>query len=286
MQKNACLVKVIAGGEQNNCLFNCIAHSLFSLGKDKLEQVHKRPAFNILSEKFRDYHNLSQTPSIEDFLAIHKYFDTPYDIEVIWGPVLRQYALTLPEIGENDKEDLETGKAVSDQIGTLIAHALGASFVLYSHQIENDTPFIEEPIQDAIFQIALCYSENGGGHFDFYYPEDHKGELALKHNNAYQNVTVETVLEMGDKVEESIREPISSRIYDRCKAVNDVEDRKAIVGELLFNFMVTLKPEKTFTIQHDSKILGKRTRDQYQEDNNNESDDTPAPEAKKGCIIA
>lgn len=286
MQQEIYLEKAIAGGEQNNCLFNSIAHCLFSLSKDKLEQVSKRAEFGALSEIFTEYHRLDGWLCLDDFLEINKHFNSPYDLEVIWGPVLRQYALTLADIDEEDKEDISAGREVSDEVGRLIAHALGASFVLYSNQSEMNEPLINESIEDAIFQITLCHSENGGGHFDFYYPNDIQGELSLKHNNAYENVIIEEELEDGIKIIDNIRQPISSQIYEQCKDVNDVALRKEIVDNLLFDFMTNVKPKQTLTMQHDLKLLGKRDRTQYQEDNKDEPDDNPEPLLKRICIIS
>lgn len=39
--------KAIAGGEQNNCLLNCIAHSLFSLPEKQLKRISQRQSFDI-----------------------------------------------------------------------------------------------------------------------------------------------------------------------------------------------------------------------------------------------
>lgn len=169
---------------------------------------------------FKNYYNLPVVPTLEMIMEVHKRFDSPYDKELIWGPVFREYLLHDPATNDNDLSDIHRNALIPSDIGALLANALGASLIVHHQYTEYQGP-LRHTIANPEFEITLYHSGNKNGHFDFAYPNDINGEKARKHNDSYESVY------MGaDNLGNHIVKPRNSILYNANENIYDQQERK------------------------------------------------------------
>ncbi len=159
----------IADAFRNNCALHCFAHTLFSLVDEKIKEIAaaNTAAFPLLYEEFKRYYAIEESVDLEFILCFNKTITHPYEREIIWGPVLRNVIVKL------QPEDLQQYVAKDVPIGidplTMLATAFGAKLEVNDEANKNHDYLPQE--QQHIWTMKLYHSDQGGGHWNFSYPD-------------------------------------------------------------------------------------------------------------------
>lgn len=197
---------------RNNCALHCFAHTLFSLGDEKIKEIAttNAAAFSLLCEEFKRYYAIEEPIDLDFILQFNKTVTHPYEREIIWGPILRNVLVKL------QPEDLQQYVAKDTPIGidplTMLATAFGAKLEVNDEANKKHDYLLQE--QQHIWTMKLYHSDKGGGHWNFSYPDPSLNE---QHNAKYK------INEHGQ------REPIGcAEMWQSANAIGILDQDRAI----------------------------------------------------------
>ncbi|MCS5708394.1 hypothetical protein CC99x_005685 [Candidatus Berkiella cookevillensis] len=224
----------IAGAKDNNCLLNCFAHSLFSLPAEALQRMAEKNAFKELIEEFESYYTLEDI-TVADLISLHDSLHSPYDQEIIWGPVLRKYMeKTLDNLTVAERTALKENKELPETLMLKLAKHMAVNLTIHNSYDNIQAPTVQT-VDNPFFSMVLYHSQQGGGHYDFLFPEDSTGEKAKAYNDSFEEVESETVVE-GHTIKETFKKPVRSHLYDVSMTIGE-EARKTAVKEAVALYM-------------------------------------------------
>lgn len=224
----------IAGAKDNNCLLNCFAHSLFSLSVETLERMFQTDAFKELIEEFESYYTLENI-TVGDLISLRNSLDSPYDQEIIWGPVLRKYMeKNLDNLTVAERKALKENKELPETLMLKLAKHMAVNLTIHNSYNNIQAPTVQT-VDTPFFSMVLYHSQQGGGHYDFLFPEDPTGQKARKHNDSFEEDEIETDVD-GDTIKETLKKPITSHLYD-VSMTTGVGERESAIKEAVAAYM-------------------------------------------------
>ncbi|MGE4348326.1 MAG: hypothetical protein AB7D28_01030 [Candidatus Berkiella sp.] len=224
----------IAGAKDNNCLLNCFTHSLFSLPAETLQKMAETTAFKELIDEFESYYGLEDI-TVTDLINLHDSLASPYDQEIMWGPVLRKYMeKTLEGLTVSDRTALKGKKELPETLMLKLAKYMAVNVTIHNSYDNIQDPTVQV-VDNPIFSMVLYHSQQGGGHYDFLFPEDSTGTKARAHNDSFEEVEFETEVD-GHTIKEKLKKPITSHLYDASMTTGVVE-RESAIKEAVASYM-------------------------------------------------
>lgn len=222
-----------AGAKDNNCLLNCFTHNLFSLTAEKLQPLTQAEPFKALLDEFQNYYDLEHV-SAEDLIDIDALLDSPYDREIIWGPVLRKYIEKLEGLSDSDRRDLLENKELRLDLMVKLTKHFGVKLTIHNSYDGVQDPSVYD-VDSPFFSMVLYHSQKGGGHYDFIFPDDSTGEKARAHNAAFEEIEIETDID-GHTVKEKLSKPVTSQFYD-VSMTDGIKQREAAIKKAVAEYV-------------------------------------------------
>lgn len=182
----------ITSATNQNCLFHCFAHVLFSQGDPHIQQT---PGYRALITATKDYYQIDDEFDESDIDDINEEFTSPLERELIWGPVFRQ--LMISEMSKAIPQNavaiqrLKIGQEVYVEDFAPIAALFGANVTVTNEYDTNEDSWETE---NSLFNFNLVHKSVGGGHYEFYFGDREDTELEVAHNQAIGEPDSETRL--------------------------------------------------------------------------------------------
>ena len=175
-------------GFRNNCGFHCFALGLFNLDNKTLNNLINSPEhkekFELLRKNFTKYYGLDDSVTWNQLINLTKSLPNPLDIELMWGPVLRNYC--RDKLDEGLKEHLDDDNFVGVDVLYGLSEDLGAELKAYKinamgKSIEHDY-LKHKSGSDNLWTLEM-FNVNGN-HWESDFGTE--GEN-VKHNSAHKN---------------------------------------------------------------------------------------------------
>ncbi len=167
----------LATSNGNNCLFHCFTHVLFNLPEGQYNQVKQTQGYNKLLENFKGYYGLATVPTEEEIRELNNTFSDPLEREAVWGPVLRQML-------RNEFSDVGITEVslIADEDFAKLLELFEFNITVEHPYDELAPPIKHEAVETPIFTLEVSHIREGGGHYNFAYPNDDDNTKAGAHN--------------------------------------------------------------------------------------------------------
>jgi hypothetical protein len=198
-----------ASGYRNNCGLHTIIHSWLNLTDHQIMELARNyPIFDEIVNTFYEFYQLPDEPNIHHFLQMCRFYNHPFDREILLGQVFRrvlqnhiQEQISDGALVEMEIANVFDDEHIPDDLLCILTKQMGAALTIH-----NTTGF--QNIQKAVTYVPdegpvlwNIQSYHVGGHYDFKYPSyqqnvEHNARRSnLRNSLLIQAATVSTITE-------------------------------------------------------------------------------------------